>query len=198
VGSPDNGTRGSNIEQARMNDHQSTILAKIADICRNSRGVDELLYGIVQVLLDHVADAVWIDLVKDDGSIEGTIMRHRNLRKQAAFEELRKTNPLPPTAPYGYPRVIKTGKSQFISGVTTRVLERLLPGADGADFVDVSSIRSFICAPLVSRGRTLGALTVAQSDHTNAFTSDVLLHMEAIADEVAKCLDDHLEANVKA
>ena len=163
---------------------------RIVKVCAESNEMSALLEGIANIIIDHFSDAFTLDLVEDDGTIHRYITRHVNHDAQIEIEELRTRFPLPATAAYGYPRVIKTGKSQFMPGVSPRLIHRLFANLDARMIVDGLSVRSFICVPLIAYGRTLGALTVLRSDRPNPFTSDDLLLIEDLAPIIAKCLDD--------
>ncbi len=166
---------------------------EIAAASQNLGPVDPLFSDVVEVILKYLADSASIDLVEDDGSITRAITRHVDLQKQEVLIHQRNINPLPATASYGYPRVIKTGKSQFIPGVSERVVNRLFPNEEPeAQLVlDGLGVRSFICVPLIARGRTLGALTVLTTGKSRLLNSDDLRLIEEIAVLIAESLDSH-------
>jgi GAF domain-containing protein len=168
---------------------QSAIRAKVSSICDDGeRDIVSVLESIAEVLIDGYADMLAIDLVEDDGMIKQYLMRHIDSELEIHLKKLRNTNPLLSTSAYGYPRVIKTGKSQFIPGVSPRLAHRLFADMDGHSVNDGLSIRSFICVPLIAYGRTLGALTIMTGKRR--FTSNDLLIAEDAAPIIAKCLDD--------
>jgi GAF domain-containing protein len=168
---------------------QSAIRAKVASICDDGeRDIVSLLESIANVLIDGFADMFAIERVEDDGAIKQYVTRHIDSVLEIHLKKLRETNPLLSTSAYGYPRVVKTGKSQFIPGVSPRLAHRLFADMDGHSVSDGLSVRSFICVPLVAYGRTLGALTIMTG--RRRFTSDDLLIAEDAAPIIAKCLDD--------
>jgi GAF domain-containing protein len=171
--------------------HATKVRERIAMVCSEVSDIKGLLKGIADIIIDHFSDAFAIDLVEDDGTVRRYITSHIDHETQVKIEELRDRYPLPSTAAYGYPRVIKTGKSQFIPGVSPRIVPRLFADRDGKnESGEFPMVRSFICVPLIAYGRTLGALTVTRSDRTNPFTSGDLLLIEDLAPVMAKCLDD--------
>ena len=166
-------------------------LLEIAQACDSQCAPGELLEVMSHALIPAVADAIAVDLVDDDGSIVRIVTRHIDDAKQEALIKHRDSDPLPLTSSYGYPRVIKTGKPQFIPGVSERLADRLFPGAQKK--LDGMLIRSYICVPIVTNGRTLGALTVITTDPKHALTGDDLASLEAIADKIAEALDKHTD-----
>ncbi len=152
--------------------------------------IDRLLASISILLLQKISDSVAIDLVQDDGSLLRVITRHREPEKEHFLVEHRRTFPMALTSSYGYPRVIKTGKSQFIPGVSERIANRLFPEADL--ILDGLAVRSFICVPLVAQSRILGAMTLLTTSSMRSFDGDDLLFFEDIAKLLGEKLDQIL------
>jgi GAF domain-containing protein len=163
--------------------------AEITMACDSQCSAEELIDVSTRALLKNFSDSTSIDLIEDDGSIVRAVTRHADPRKQKILEEHRLKYPLPVTSSYGYPRVIKTGKSQFIPGVSARLADRLFPESETVLAVDGLTVRSYICVPLIAHGRTLGALTVMITDRKRSFTTDDLVVLEEIAAKIAQTLD---------
>jgi GAF domain-containing protein len=176
----------------RTTDRES-VRREIALACQNDGSVDHLLSSTLEILLKHLADSTSIDLVEDDGSITHAMTRDTDGQRQDLLSNHRDGHPLPLTSSYGYPRVIKTGKSQFIPGVSERIVGRLFPEAELV--LDGLIVRSFICVPLIARGHTLGALTLMTTSANRTLDSDDLLLVEEVAVLIAEALDVHLRAN---
>ncbi|HEY3876554.1 MAG TPA: GAF domain-containing protein [Candidatus Kapabacteria bacterium] len=160
--------------------------SEILHILHQGGSTTTMLDLVMNVLIAKLADSAAIDLTQDDGSILRALTRHRNLRHQVMLESYRQNFPLPITASYGYPRVIKTGKSQFIPGVTARISGHLYPPTEKG--VEIK-VHSFICVPLISQGRTLGALSVEMTDQNRSFSRDELLLLEEVASLIAQAID---------
>ena len=161
---------------------------RIARACAEAPRVDDLLLDVGGIVLEILADLFAVDLVEDDGTIQRRLTLHGSAQVAAQLDRNRRQYPLHNTASYGYPRVIKTGKSQFIPGVTPRIADRLLHGA-GASAEQPVTVRSFICVPMLAHGRILGALTLANVERPAFFSADDLLISEEIAEMLASCVD---------
>ena len=170
----------------RAEDRERIRLA-IIDSLATDGSPEVILASILSALLAELVDSAAIDLVQDDGSLERVLTRHVDSETEQVLAQQRNENPLPMTASYGYPRVIKTGKSQFIPGVSERIAGRLFPVADL--ILDGVAIRSYICVPLVARGRVLGALTLLTTGSGRSFEGEDLLFFEELATIIAESLD---------
>ncbi|HEX5316573.1 MAG TPA: GAF domain-containing protein [Candidatus Kapabacteria bacterium] len=182
---------GSKTNVNTRSDDRESARRELAAACQNHGSVDYLFSDVIEIILKYLADSASIDLVEDDGSITRALTRHVDLQKQEILINQRNIHPLPATASYGYPRVIKTGKAQFIPGVSERVGNRLFPNEEPeAQLVlDGLGVRSFICVPLIARGLTLGALTVLTTGKSRLLDSDDLLLIEEMAVLIAESLD---------
>jgi GAF domain-containing protein len=173
--------------QSALPEH-AIIREQAAHACAKAKGSDDLLLEFGQVLLKHVCDLFAVDLVEDDGSIRRWCTLHLSMTNRDSLTEHRNEHPLSHTASYGYPRVIKTGKSQFIPAVAPRIADRLLSSSDGTADSSIT-VRSFICAPLIAHGRILGAVSVANTERTTFFNADDLLLVEELCEMLAEHLD---------
>lgn len=172
--------------QSNVPEH-APIRARASRICTEARNPDGLLQDFAHLLLEHLCDLVAIDLVEDDGSIKRRCTRHLTITSSDHLAAQREQYPLNPTAAYGYPRVIKTGKSQFIPAVAPRIADRLL--SSPSTLTETTVVRSYICAPLIAHGRILGAMTVANTERTTFFSADDLLLVEELCSLLAMRLD---------
>src|SRR5438876_343643 len=70
-----------------------------------------------------------------------------------------------PKSPYGIAAVVRTGTPAFVANISD---EMIVSAADGDQerirLVRALAPRSYICVPLVARGRTLGALSFATAE----------------------------------
>lgn len=166
----------------------ATIRERAGKLCPEISSAEDVLRKFAAMITETLADLVAIDLVEDDGSIRRSLTLHVSAVVQDKIDAQRSSYPLNMTSAYGYPRVIKTGKSQFIPGVGHHLEFRLL-SAMPPGFEDGIAVRSFICVPLVAHGRILGAVTVANTDRASVFVSEDLLLLEEITEMLAECLD---------
>jgi len=168
---------------------RETLKNEVNIACDHQCDIEEMLDGVARAMLKNFADSVFVDLIQDDGSMERILTRHTNLRKERVLEEHRKNYPLPPTSSYGYPRVIKTGKPQFIPGVTPRLADRLFPKLVTEGITDPVAVRSYICVPLIAHDRTLGALSAMITDRKHSFATEDLVLLEQMAAKIAEVMD---------
>jgi GAF domain-containing protein len=173
---------------------RESVRREIRLAVQHDGNLQHLLSSTLEILVKHLADSASIDLVEDDGSITHAMTRDNDGHRQDLLSNHRDGHPLPLTSSYGYPRVIKTGKSQFIPGVSERIAGRLFPQPEAELVLDGLIVRSFICVPLIARQHTLGALTLLTVGTNRTLDSDDLLLAEEIATLIAEGIHVHLRA----
>jgi PAS domain S-box-containing protein len=107
-------------------------------------------------------------------------------------------------SPNGLPQVLRTGAPAFFPEVSDDLIKRAgLSEQEKAIFLRIG-LRSAICVPLIARGRTFGAISLAMAESNRRYTTDDLaLAMElgrhsAIAIDNARLYADERTARVAA
>jgi len=67
-------------------------------------------------------------------------------------------------APYGPPHVLRTGEPELVTEITDAMLAAAAQDEDHLRILREFGLRSYVCVPLATRGRTLGTMTFALSE----------------------------------
>lgn len=165
--------------------HRATAVI-FADPSDYGRTLDSLC----ALLVPEVADWCAVDLICEDGTLARSAIRHRYPALEAATEELRQ---LPPTAgPIDPERVATEGHAELavsVDGDPELRAARDRPGR-AAELERQLGLGSFVCVPLLARGRRLGALTLACGPSGRRFRNDELPFAEELAARCALALDN--------
>jgi signal transduction histidine kinase len=165
--------------------HRATAVI-FADPSDYGRTVDALC----SLVVPEVADWCAVDLVCDDGTLARAAVRHRYPALQGAADELRQ---LPPGAgPIDPERVAAMGHAELAVSVDAEPeLRAARDRSDrAAELVRQLGVSSFVCVPLLARGRRLGALTLAAGPSGRRFRQDDLPFAEELAARCALALDN--------
>jgi signal transduction histidine kinase len=157
-------------ERARV---RAAFLADASGLLASSLAYEGTLERLAELAVPRLADWCVIDMVGDDGTLERIAVAHQDPAKVAWAEELRQRYPPDPDAPSGVPHVVRTGEPEFLPDIPQELLEAA--GADDPELAEVIGqlgLRSWLCVPLVARGRTLGALSLVGAESGRAFTRD--------------------------
>src|SRR5262249_14744142 len=104
------------------------------------------------------ADLCLIDMVQDDGAVVRVAVAHADPARQALVDELRRYPP-DPRGPHPAMRALRSGRAEVIEQADDATLEATARSAEHLEVVRRLGFRSYMCIPLMARGRGLGVLT---------------------------------------
>ncbi len=148
----------------------------------------EVLGQVATLAVPEVADWVAVHMPGEAG-IELVALAHRDpeLVKQAA--ELDRQMPTRADAPRGVANVLRTGESELYPDIP-----QLVPQTDDerqrAEHVRSFRMRSALVVPMVARGKTLGALTLATDQSGRRFDEQDLELAEELARRCGVAVDN--------
>jgi PAS domain S-box-containing protein len=143
-----------------------------------------------QMIVPEIADWCGIDLVESDGTIKQVAVAHVDPAKVELARELRKRYPERADAPLGVPKVIRTGKSELLSEIPDEILRANVRDPDHYQIITELGLRSYMCVPLKSRDRIIGALSLVSAESGKRFTPDDLEVAEEIGRRAASAIEN--------
>ncbi len=145
---------------------------------------------MTRVCVPDLADVAVLDVVDEDGQVRRVSVAHRDQAKEVLANGLRRFPPqLGSTQPAA--RAMATGATVLIADMPHEEVERLVHTSEHGAVVEALQMRSLIAAPLISRGRTLGALSLcATTDSGRRFTTADLPVAEELARRAALAVDN--------
>jgi PAS domain S-box-containing protein len=182
---------GNAVRAAELYDDQrdrrerDSFLAAAGATLTSSLDFHETLRALANLAVPHIADWCTVDIVNDDGAIERVAMAHADPTRIERVRQLQQQLPSRPESPYSVESVIRSGEPLLLE----RVTDDLLSGA-GYDDEHRRALRdlrvgSFICAPLMARGRTLGAVTFIGAESGRHFQESDIPFVQAVANRAA-------------
>jgi signal transduction histidine kinase len=169
--------------QARL-----AFLVEAGEVLSSTLDYQATLMSLARLTVPYLADWCAIDMVEDDDSFSRLAVVHRDPAKADAARELQQRYPPEPGGAHGLPRVLRTGRPEFVPAIEESALEvrddghRRLIGALG--------LTSYMCVPLVARGRTLGAISFAYATGARRYHRDDLALAEAVARRAGLAVDN--------
>jgi len=158
-----------------------------------SRSLDEpfeeqmTLAAIGSVIVPDIADVCRIDLLDQDGALIPKLTRHVDPAREAALRAFVRDQASLPT-PGSFAWAVKTGRT-FLANVEPSQLDSY-PAQDLGAFARDFKVRAVCVVPLVTRGRTIGAMCALQTESGRRFSeADGALVVE-LAQRAALALDN--------
>jgi signal transduction histidine kinase/GAF domain-containing protein len=168
-----------------------TFLAQASELLSSSLDYNLTLRQLTHLAVPGLADWCAIDMVGEEGEIVRLAVAHQDPEKVRWAYELQERYPPKPDQPHGVPQVLRSGEAEFFAEIPDEVLEEAIGGDDELrEIVDQLGLRSTICVPLATRGRTLGALTLIAAETHATYTDADLQLAQELARRAAVAVDN--------
>ena len=139
------------------------------------------LAAVAKMMVPRIADWARVDVL-EDGRLRTLAVEHIDQRKLELALELARRYPEDPHAEQGPPYVVRTGKSELATEIDEQRLEQLAIDDLHLGFVRELGFQSYMCVPLVARGRVLGVISFVAAESGRRYGPDDL----ALAEELAR------------
>jgi PAS domain S-box-containing protein len=148
------------------------------------------LAAVARLAVPGFADWCVVDIAQDDGSIKRLAIAHVDPQKAELAYTLQ--NKFPPGAGRVRPvqDVLRSGISQLMPEVTDSLLAAIAKDDNHLGILRGLGLKSWIIVPLVTRGRTLGAITFMLGDSGRRYGNSDLALFEDLASRAAIAVDN--------
>lgn len=143
-----------------VNEAAARVLIDAGAVLASSLDLATTMGQVARVTVPLLADLCVIDLLDEDGTIKDVAVAATDPEIAAELERLRTRYPLDPEGGHPVAKVIRGGTAELLPEMTSTLLGSFAQGSEHAKFMIEHGYRSAVVAPLLARGRTLGALSV--------------------------------------
>ena len=177
-------------EAAERATERLTFLADVSSALGSSLDYRRTLRRVARLAIPRVADACVVYLFQEDGSIARLAMEFAEPAHQALAERVSEF-PIDPAAAEGVPKVLRTGRAALHPQADAR---RLAADVDDPEalvqILEPMGITSWMCVPLMARGRILGAISFVSTRPDRRYGGDDLAFAEDLARRSALAIDN--------
>jgi PAS domain S-box-containing protein len=145
---------------------------------------------VARLTVPRLADLCVIDLRDEDGSIREVAVASADPKIAGPLERLRGAHPLDPDGEHPVARVIRSGQPELLAEMTGELMRSFAQGSEHARFMIEHRYHSAVVAPLLARGRTLGALSVLRLGDSDSYGSGDLELACELARRAAMAIDN--------
>jgi hypothetical protein len=168
---------------------RADFLAHASEVLASSPNYETTLAAVANLAVPQIADICVIDMVNVAGEFVPLAVAHVDPRKEELVRELRRLYPLDPTAPYGPPRVLRTGQSVIYSELPDSAVAETSIQPSEMRVALALGICSTMAVPLLVAGRRLGVISFATTDSGRRFVASDLQFAEDLARRAAIAID---------
>ncbi|HEY8369247.1 MAG TPA: PAS domain-containing protein, partial [Thermodesulfobacteriota bacterium] len=165
------------------------LLDRTSAALGSSLDYETTLALIARLAVPDLADWCVIDLAEPDGRFRAVAMTHREAEKATRLKELADHPPAPEGA-YPAAHVIRTGRPELLPVVPDGWIGTVSGCVEHRRILEAVGVRSFLCVPLVARGRALGALSLVISESERRYTEADLPVAEELGRRAALAVDN--------
>ena len=175
-------------EDAERAREHVTFLVELSDQLNQSLDYDETLRSLARSLVPRMAILCLIDVI-EDGRARRVEALHADPAMNDAAERLRAI-PLDAGSVFLSNRALHAGEARLMEAITDDELRAVTQ--DNGHHEALRSMRpaSAISVPLVTRGQTVGALTLVRDESAPRYTQDDLWFAQEIASRAAMAIDN--------
>jgi len=168
------------------------LLIEAGAVLASSLDLTTTMRQVAQLTVPELADLCVIDLRDEDGSIRGVGVAATDEQLVRELEELRASYPLDPDGTHPVARVIRGGEPMLLPEMSGALLSSFAQGSEHAKFMIDHGYRSAAVAPLLARGRTLGALSILRLGRGASYEEGDLQLVVELARRAALAIDNAL------
>jgi hypothetical protein len=168
---------------------RTAFLAHASEVLASSPDYETTLAAVANLAVPQIADLCVVDMLEEDGGFKALAVAHVDPAKAQLVRELRQIHPLAPDAPYGPPRVLRTGRSMVYTEIDQPRTQEMEIAPSEVRVATALGIRSTMVVPLVVGGRRFGVISFATTDSGRRFIAPDLLFAEDLARRAALAID---------
>ena len=168
------------------------FLAEASRIVAGSLSDERLLADLARHCVPRLADYCTIHVAEDDGTIRRIATVHRDRLKQEALVDLVKRFKYRVDGPGEVSEVIRTQRPIIIPIIDRAAVRATVDSEDTKRLLQTIAPNSFMCVPLLARGRAFGAMSFTMTTSGRRFGEEDLEIASEVARRTAVAIDNTL------
>jgi PAS domain S-box-containing protein len=185
-------TVARDITERKLAEERLRFLAEASRLLAGTLDYAGTLESLARIAVPDFAEWCIVYGLQPDGSIKRLAMAQEGKAIAAAAGGIQGFR-MVPEAEVGVPQVIRSGTSTLVTDATPELLAADVDDPHGLQaLLEPIDIRSWICVPLVARGRTLGAISFLCAGPGRRYDADDLGLAEELARHAAIAVDNSL------
>jgi PAS domain S-box-containing protein len=166
----------------RQRETELALLAEASAVLGSSLDYEQTLSTVAELAVPHIADWCAVHILDEDGSVREVAVAHVDPAKVEMARELQRRYPPDPDDESGIQKVARTGEPEVFPEIPDAMLEAAARDPEHLALMRQLGFCSALTVPLITRDRTLGALTLVSAESGRHFGS----HEVALAQDLAR------------
>jgi signal transduction histidine kinase/ActR/RegA family two-component response regulator len=183
---------------AAIGHSRARFLADVGETLASSLDYETTLKTVADLAVPDIADWCTVDILDSSGALQRLAVAHIDPAKLHLAERLQAMYPEPRDAAGGVRQVIRTGLPTMMAHIPDSLLAGAARDAEHLRLLREIGLTSYICVPLLMRGRAFGALTFVSAESGRAYGDADLRFAQDVASRAALAVENaraYQEAN---
>jgi len=183
---------------AAIGHSRARFLADVGETLASSLDYETTLKTVADLAVPDIADWCTVDILDRSGALQRLAVAHIDPAKLHLAERLQAMYPEPRDAAGGVRQVIRTGLPTMMAHIPDSLLAGAARDAEHLRLLREIGLTSYICVPLLMRGRAFGALTFVSAESGRAYGDADLRFAQDVASRAALAVENaraYQEAN---
>ncbi|HET8648894.1 MAG TPA: GAF domain-containing protein, partial [Gemmatimonadales bacterium] len=169
------------------------FLARASDTLAASLSYETTLTNVARLMVPTLADWCAVDLADANGGLRRLAVTHADPAREAFGWELREAFEPDPEAKTGSLAVFRSGQTELVAEADFEQVARRVRTPAHRHMLEQVGLLSYICVPLIARGRTLGVLSLVTTVESGRHYGPADLELvEELARRAAVAVDNAL------
>ncbi|HEX8234655.1 MAG TPA: PAS domain S-box protein [Abditibacteriaceae bacterium] len=178
----------NDVTQRKRIEESQQMLAKAGAILGSSLDHQATLQSVAQLAVPFLADWCVVDMF-EGSTIRRLAIAHVDPAKEKLGWEMDKHYPADAEEANGPANVRRTGQPEM-ADIPDELLQQGARDAEHLNFLRAMGLKSYMCVPMHTRGRTLGAITFIWAESGHSYTPDDLHLAQDLAARAANAVDN--------
>ena len=179
------------VTERRRNEAALRFLVEASAALDASLDVDTTLHTIARLTIPYLADGCMVDLLEEDGSIRRVGTATSDPSNEPVLQELQRHR-IDPNGDHPIARVMRSGRTEIVQDVSESFRKEISETEEYYQALRRWPARSVVVAPLRSRGKVLGTVSLASFTPERAYGLEQISVIEELASRAAKAVDNSL------
>jgi PAS domain S-box-containing protein len=151
---------------------------------------ESTLQKVASLAVPYFADWCAVDLAEGSGLLRRVAVAHVDPAKVRLAQELEQNYPPDPQAPRGAYHVMKTGAPEMMAEIPDTLLVQAARDDRHLCLLRELGLRSYMCVPLQTRGKTLGVISFVAAESGKTYTPGDLAFAVELAQRAAIAIEN--------
>ena len=177
----------ADIHDRKRHEESAAFINRASELLSSTLASDEAMRNLARLCVPRLGDWCAIHLGHDE-HYERLVAEHADPSRMALLQQFGAIQ-RPPPEQNAVVQVLTTGKPRLVEYVPDEVLSQMM-SPEQYELVRQLGLHSWIIAPMIAHGRTLGALTVVCGDSGRRYSEDDVPLIADLARRAAIALDN--------